>query len=266
MSLIAFLQAAPGTGQTRFDGGGARNIAGGVSRLPEAMAAALGDAVLSNKIVSQIDMSGNGVEVRCLDGSRFSSDFVISAVPFSLLRKIDVTPGLVGAQGIGVRHMRYANTTRAFLRIKRPFWDNDELDPSFFSDGPIEMFWVLDNHGSGDDYKGMIVTTGNQASRLDDLDPAQVPEFLLAELNRMRPASRGHVEILTWHSWAATPLIRGCRHMFAPGQVTQFAHEMIHPWKRLHFAGEHTRRIDFGMESALESGERSAIEVLARLS
>jgi monoamine oxidase len=30
-------------------------------------------------------------------------------------------------------------------------------------------------------------------------------------------------------------------------------------------AGEHTRRLDFGMEAALESGERAAMEVLDAL-
>jgi monoamine oxidase len=31
---------------------------------------------------------------------------------------------------------------------------------------------------------------------------------------------------------------------------------------RLHFAGEHTRRLEVGMEAAMESGERVALEVL----
>lgn len=40
---------------------------------------------------------------------------------------------------------------------------------------------------------------------------------------------------------------------------------MILPWQRLHLAGEHTRRADFGMESAMESGERAALEILDRV-
>jgi monoamine oxidase len=56
--------------------------------------------------------------------------------------------------------------------------------------------------------------------------------------------------------------VRGCRHLFAPGQVTRFAREMIKPHGRIHLAGEHTRRVDYGMEAALESGERAALEIL----
>ena len=39
---------------------------------------------------------------------------------------------------------------------------------------------------------------------------------------------------------------------------------MIRPHRRLHFAGEHTRRLEIGMEAAMESGERAALEILSR--
>ena len=38
--------------------------------------------------------------------------------------------------------------------------------------------------------------------------------------------------------------------------------QMSKPHARLHFAGEHTRRFEVGMEAAMESGERAALEVL----
>ena len=59
--------------------------------------------------------------------------------------------------------------------------------------------------------------------------------------------------------------VQGCRHSFAPGQMQKFIHDMIKPHGRVHFAGEHTRRLEIGMESAMASGERAAIEVLMRL-
>jgi monoamine oxidase len=37
---------------------------------------------------------------------------------------------------------------------------------------------------------------------------------------------------------------------------------MSKPFGRLHFAGEHTRRLEVGMEAAMESGERAALEIM----
>ncbi len=240
-----------------------RNIEGGTSRLVEAMAAKLERPLQLNRIVARVDMTARGASVECLDGTTLRADFVVAAIPFSLLRHVDVRPGFAGLQLEAVQELRYLDTTRAYLAISEPFWDADGVEPSFVSDGAIEMFWAIDNHVGRGEYKGMMVLTGDRAVRFSGVPPADVPAALLRELARIRPASAGKVEVLTWNSWAAEPLIRGCRHMFAPGQIRRFAQPMIAPWQRLHLAGEHTRRSDFGMESALESGERAAVEILA---
>ena len=51
--------------------------------------------------------------------------------------------------------------------------------------------------------------------------------------------------------------------MFLPGQVNRFAREMDRPWQRIHFAGEHLRRVEVGMEGAMETADRAVIEVLS---
>lgn len=88
------------------------HVVGGTSRLPEAMARSLGDSVLLNKIVASIHMSDTGVDVGCLDGTRYQSDFVVSAIPFGPLRRVSITPALGGEQAAAVRHMPYANNTQ----------------------------------------------------------------------------------------------------------------------------------------------------------
>ena len=45
------------------------------------------------------------------------------------------------------------------------------------------------------------------------------------------------------------------------GEVTEFAKEMIMPHHRLHIAGEHTRRMEVSMESAMEGGELVALQI-----
>jgi len=250
------------------------NIEGGTSRLIEAMAAGLKRPVVRRKVVARIDMQDAGkrgggrtdagaVRVECLDSSTFGADFVIAALPFFMLKRIDVRPAFTGIQLEAIQTMPTLGTTRAYLAIREPFWHADGIDPSFFSDGSLEMFWAIDNHRNGGEYQGMFVLTGDRAARFDALAPADAPGFLLEELARIRPASRGKVEVLTWNSWSAEPLIGCCRHIYAPGQITRFARQMIEPWGRLHLAGEHTRRNDFGMEAAMESGERAALEILS---
>lgn len=52
---------------------------------------------------------------------------------------------------------------------------------------------------------------------------------------------------------------------WAPGQIKAWAKTMALPSGRIHFAGEHTSFLHTGMEGAMESGERAAIEIFERI-
>ncbi len=240
-----------------------RNVEGGTSRLPEAIAAELGDRVRTGKVVAEVTMSKSGAEVRCLDGSHYRADFVVSAAPFSTLRNISVTPRFEGPQAEAVFKLRYRGTTRAFGVVEQPYWEDDGLEPSFFTDETIQTLAVVDKPGI-DKPTFSVIFTGPDAARIDQLPDDQALALIESEVARIRPSTKGKLRFLSLYGWRNNRLIQGCRHMFAPGQITQFAQEMIVPHHRLHFAGEHARRVDFGMEAALESGERAAQEILAR--
>lgn len=239
------------------------NIDGGCHLLPAAMAADLGDAVRLNKQVTAIDLTDTAGSVRCADGSRYKARFIISAIPFTLLRNVAISGAPGGAAAKAIAQMPYANTARLYMQVE-PFWLEDGLPPSFNSDGPLGMFWAIDNHKGTGTHRAMIVMVGQRAAAISQRDPHQVVPFLVEELARLRPASAGKVKVATYKDWARDPLQRGCGFSLAPGQINSFARDMNQPWQVMHFAGEHTRRSDFGMESAMESGERAALEVLTR--
>jgi monoamine oxidase len=249
-----------------------KNIVGGTSVLPEAMAARLRRPVKLKKQAVAIDMDSTGVDVCCLDGTAVRAKFVIAAIPFALLRLIDISPLPDALHTAAINTIGYRDTTWYFVKIREPFWQDDGSEPSFFTDTALRTLWVLDNHSGTPNaptrgpFKAMFLVTGQAGERLRIMPPDATGAFLTSELARLRPASKGLVDGLKFHSWARTPLQRGCRHNFKPGQITAFAKGMIEPHQRLHFCGEHTRRLEQGMESAFESGERAAGEVLARLS
>ena len=240
-------------------------VIGGTSRLPKAMARHLGDSVHLNKMVTTIDMDDNGVDVSCLDGTRYQADFAISAIPFRPFRRISVSPALEGNQAAAVRHMPYANNTQVHIRLTgSPFWEQDEMDASLWTDGPINIVrQPLAYDGSRD--RLVVLCVGKKGERFDQLPPKERGEFAIREVERLRPSTKGKMEVTGVHSWPQYNFVSGCRHSYGPGQVTRFAHEMILPHHRLHFAGEHTRRMEVGMESAMESGERAAFEILERM-
>ncbi|MCC5867479.1 MAG: FAD-dependent oxidoreductase [Gammaproteobacteria bacterium] len=239
-------------------------IVGGSSRYTEAMAERLGDRVRFGKAVAAVDADGSGCEVTCADGSRYRSDYVVSAVPFSVLRNIRLRPLLSGAQGEAVAVMPYGRQSQVFMRVKKPYWEDDGFDASMWSTGPITLIrQQIDPDGSRTQLVALGI--GRKGTVLDRLPPKERGQFVLDHLAEIRPSTKGKLEVTGVFSWEEEAFVHGCRHSYRPGQVGKYAEAMIKPHGRIHFAGEHTRRLDVGMEAAMESGERVAFEILERV-
>lgn len=240
------------------------HIIGGTSRLTDAMAISLKGAVMTGKRVTAIDMTATRATVTCADGSSYQADFVISAVPFIALRNVAITPTLTGNQAAAVKTMPYTGQNQVWLRVKAPYWEDDGLDASMWCDGPFSLMRQTINY-DGTRNSANVLSTGLKGAALDSMPAKERGEFVLAELARIRPSTKGKLEVLGTFSWRLDPFVQGCRHTYHPGQMQRFRPTMAQQHARLHFAGEHTRLMEVGMEAAMESGERAAFEVLGRI-
>jgi monoamine oxidase len=239
--------------------GGVDSFVGGTARLTDAMAGQLGDRLRLQQRVASVSMNPSGAEIRCANGQTYRADFVVAAAPFPALRRIDVTPAFSGAQAEAIQSMRWANTSQVFLRqTAGAYWDDDGFAPSLWTDGPVNLYRQL-----RDSDLILAVLVGRKADALDALPAAERGAFVVNDLQTLRPVLKGRLEAIATHSWRLEPAIEGCRHDFRPGTVRRFVPAMFRPHLRMHFAGEHTRLQEIGMESALESAERAVLEILS---
>lgn len=248
----------PQYGGAHFDRG---SFDEGAEALPKALAAALGDRVRLGKIVTRIESSNRGVEVRCLDGSRFRAAHALCTLPFSTLQRVQFAPELPPDQAGAIDSARYGGTTHVILEAKQPFWEHDGFGPSMFTDGPLERIFAVQNPDKSIRFL-RVWANGTGADRLDQLPQSDLGRFVIGEIERMRPAAKGRLQVRLQYSWGREPFIAGHKHVFAPGQVTRFARRMDAPWQRVHFAGEHLRRMEFGIEAAMETAERAVAAIL----
>ncbi len=256
---------SPGTksGSTFEAGGESNEVAGGTQRLPEAMARALKGEVRLDQAVASVDMAGDGVTVTTIDGNRYRGRYAIAALPFSALRNIDVYPDFSGTQLDVVRRSAHGNTLRVFMEHSAPFWESDIGEAGLFTDTALERVFAHKNE-NGEVFVIDCWVNGNAANRLDQMPTSAVGDFVVAELARMRPSTKGRLQVLKVHSWAKHSASRCCRHVFNAGEVGPWAGVVATPHARLHLAGEQTRSLSSGMEAAAETGERAALEILAR--
>lgn len=234
-------------------------VEGGTSRMTEAMARALSGTVRLNEIVTAILQDASGVEVRTASGGRYRAAHVVSAVPFHMLRPVVLEPGPSPQLADAIHTFNTAHTSRAWLRVTEPFWEQDGLAPSLMTDEAVGMLWVYNNARSGErERRAILVATGRTARSLDAIPDTDRQRFVLDRLAEIRPSTKGKLRWIAYKSWAKEPLIQACRNIYGPGQITRFRDAVFASHGRLHFAGEQCRRTGVGMEAALESAEYAA--------
>ena len=239
---------------------------GGNQRIPEGMAKRLKGELHFRQVVTSITADPNGVTVRTNDGKRFEARAVICALPFSTLRKIRLEPVLEGVQATAVTNLPHQMITQVALTVTRPFWEQDGVSPSMWTDSRIGRVFATYGGATDDAVSSLLVTAyGHKAAYLDKLGAKGTARYVVAEIERMRPAAKGAIAVAAQHSWTLDPFSAGDWAYFAPGTVTQYLPAMFQPHGRVHFCGEQTAVAARGMEGAMESAERAALEVASAL-
>jgi len=239
--------------------GGFAHVEGGLSLLPEAMAASLKGDVLLNTDVIGIDVGGTSVRVRCGDGSIHEARQAICTVPLPVLRRIAITPQLPALQAEAVQNIPYGQMVSMYLRITEPFWESDGLGSSLWSDRVGRVLRWATPSGP----YVWVVVSGAASLPYRGLSDADLTETLLRDIVAARPSMRGRVAPIAVMNWSANPFSRGSFAYRSPGQIGRYGNIAAAPHGRLYFAGEHTAQLITGLEGAMESGERAALEVLA---
>ncbi|MCC5868803.1 MAG: FAD-dependent oxidoreductase [Gammaproteobacteria bacterium] len=246
-------------GQTHF-------VVGGSERLPEAMAASLAAPVLLEQPVTAIRVNAQGGELRCADGTRLRGDFVLCTLPFAVLRGLEVDAPLTGVQRDAIATLPYTQIAHIHMRARRPYWEDDGWPPAMWTNSPLQRVFVSNDADGQPSGHHVAWLDGQAAIALAGMSDAQIGEMALREMTRMRPASAGQLEVQRIVRWTRENVYAGGAYMhWAPGMIARFAGRMHAPAGRLHFAGEHTGIQHTGIEAAMESGERAALEILQRV-
>jgi monoamine oxidase len=238
------------------------HVVGGMSLVPMAMAAALKGGVVHDRAVSAIATHDTGATVTCRDGSTWRARFVVCTVPASTMSGIKFDPALPQLQAEAIQQIPYGQSTSIFFAIKRKYWDDDGLDSSLWTDGTAgrAYYWQIP--------KGTYVwmfLTGPASIPVRGMTDADALAYAMGELAKARPSTVGSLEPIAVVNWSANPWSRGTYAYRKPCQIARFGNVAAAPHGRIHFAGEHTAVLQSGLEGAMESGERAAIEVLAKI-
>jgi monoamine oxidase len=241
-------------------------IAGGNDRLPMALAARLSGRIqLSTELVA-VSVRGRSVHATLKRGrtsAPLTSDYLVLALPASVLRRVPITPALPAHQHQAIANLKYGRATKTLLQYSRRFWRAPGRPRAFGSPLPYGAIWDGNEEQSG--RTGILtLLAGGTASDQTQAMVAKDGIGRFADGLAWLGAAGAELGASRQVVWESDPLARGGYAFFDPSFDPALREWLARPAGRLFFAGEHTSiRWQGYMNGAVESGRRAAAEIAA---
>ncbi|TDC12122.1 flavin monoamine oxidase family protein [Actinomadura bangladeshensis] len=248
--------------------GGAQQdrVCGGSQRIALALAAELGDRVVLNSPVTDIEWTDDSVRIRAATGEVRARRAII-AVPPPLAARIRFGPGLPGDRDQLVQRMPMGRVIKVNVAYDEPFWRADGFSGQVTSDRrPFGVTFDNTPEGGG---PGVLVgfLEGRHADIAARLSPADRRAQVIADLTAyFGPRAKNPIAYIE-RDWAEEEYSRGCYGAFAtPGTLTRYGPSLRRPVGPLHWAGTETATRWAGYtDGAVESAHRTAKEAAQAL-
>ena len=217
--------------------------------------------------------------VRDLNISSDTFDYVICAIPFSTLREVDIKPRFSNPKMQAISEFNYTNSQKTSFLCKERFWEQDadygRMVGGFSqTDLPIQYIFYPSDHILCPDVSfcspnepGVLTASYNyhlNATRVGNMQPDLRYELIKENVEEVHGLPRGFLDsIVKDHKtvvWDNEPYIRGAFAQALPGQKELFSYEMLKPElnERIFFAGEHVSTKHGWMQGALYTGMMAA--------
>ena len=239
-------------------------IRGGNDLLPKALAARLAESIRYGTEVTRVEQDAGGVRLRARragEAETHAADYLVCAVPFSVLRRIEVSPPFSEGKRRAITELPYFSAARVSLQTRRKFWEDEGL--SGFASTDLAFGEVFDMTANQAGRRGILqaYAGGQEARRIQALGEAERMRFVLGEMEKVFPGARENFEGGASKCWDEDPFARGASSWYRPGQMSELWPHVATPEGRVHFAGDHTSAWIRWTNGAFQSGQRAAKEI-----
>jgi monoamine oxidase len=260
------------------------HIRGGNQRLPEAIAAHLGDAVVPGHKLVRLDTTPGGRYRATFERGHTTidvvSDFVVLAIPFAVLDDVDTrNAGFEPRKRRAIANLGRGHNGKLNLQFQRRGWLGTgpwpgKANGSTYSDTGYQASWEVSRAQPGT--PGIIVLYSGGS--VTDAMRSTTPFALASDPRVAHDVQRGLAQLdpvfpdLSWNGRAAeslphkSPFFGASYSYWRVGQYTDFGGFEGAPQGGVLFCGEHTSQDFQGfMEGGASTGRQTAKDLIALL-
>ncbi len=193
------------------------------------------------------------------------ADRAVLALPFSALRKVDVSGlALPAIKAKSIAELAYGTNSKLMVGFKSRVWRKADSDGTIVTDLGFGMCWETSRLQSTTDFGILTNYTGGKKGEDHGLGTAanQRDAFLNQLDAILTGAKKAATADAVRQHWPSVPWIEGSYCCYKPGQFTTIRGAEAAAVGNVHFCGEHTDLVMQGyLEGAVASGARVAGEI-----
>ncbi|RNB86920.1 NAD(P)/FAD-dependent oxidoreductase [Brevibacillus fluminis] len=193
------------------------------------------------------------------------ADQVVLALPFSILgSSVDFSQaGFSRLKSRVIRELGFGSCSKLNVQFTDRHWRTLGLNGSSYGDRGYANVWEVSRNQSGQAGLMVSFTGGDIAKTFANGDPQAHAQTLLKQLEPVFPGITGKWNgKATVDYWPSYKWTKGAYSYFGVGQYTKFYGAAAEPEENCYFAGEHTAEYYGFLNGAVESGERTAQQIL----
>ena len=234
-------------------------VKGGDDNLPKAFAQRLAAKISYGSPVVKIEQDAHSARVTFLDKGKpqtVSGDRVLCAVPFSVLRNIELPADFSERKRRIIENLEYASVSRVYLQAKKRSWEEKGLNGFALTSEAVEIWQPTWNQPGP---RGILMTYNRpgQAERIEEMKESGRISSTLTQLGQWFPGLQENFERGATKCWIEDEWARGAWSFVGPRDYEVASS----PAGRIHFAGEHLSQWFSWMQGALDSGLRVVKEI-----
>lgn len=266
---MLYLLAYAGQGNLRVFGKSNEkyHVAGGNDQITTRMADQLNGQINTGKELTAVARNADGTWTLSFAAAKAQTfDRVVMALPFSMLRSVDLSKA-----GFGDRKMQAINelgmgtNSKLHVGFKNRHWRTLGCNGETYADTGYQNTWEVSRGQSG--ASGILVnyTGGNYGATFGSGSPDSRAKQFLSQIEPLLPGiTKQYNGKATIDFWPAYRWTRGSYSYWKVGQYTSFSGIEGVEESGCHFCGEHTS-VDFQgyLNGGVETGARAASEIIA---
>jgi monoamine oxidase len=232
-------------------------IEGGNQKMTDAFASRLGERVLLDCRITEVEHGNSGVKVIYEEFGEtrvMEADYLANCLPVPALRNILFTPDVPTEKRYIFDNLAYDSYPRFAFQARSKFWLNDNLPINFnFNHPGLNNVWQVANEV--DTQRVVLMATGPGGTS---------PLRALHTFKQLYPGNTSNITIeqALVKDWTADRFAPSCERLSFPmGTLAKFWPHVMTPVGRIHFAGSYADNNNWGMEAATNSANRVAEEI-----